>query len=251
MAEVERSAGSGAQQPQPGQVVTPGAAPQDLSQTVQAAPPSQSQAAPVSTAQPAASQPTPLAAQPQPRTATPEELASASFVRGETPEPSLDRVETAPAAAEGSISWTASEFVAHEKSSGWYLGLTAIAAVVACFVFLITRDIISTVVVLVGAAAFGILGSRKPRQQQYILDVGGLTIGQKRYDFGQFRSFSVVPEGAFSSIVFMPLKRFAQLTTIYYAPEDEDKIVDIISQSLPFEERPADAVDSLMKRVRF
>ena len=104
---------------------------------------------------------------------------------------------------------------------------------------------------MVGAAAFGVLGSRKPRQQQYILDPAGLTIGQKHYDFSAIRSFTVVPEGAFSSIVFMPLKRFAQTTTIYYAPEDEDRIVDMVSQSLPFEEHRADAVDSLMRRVRF
>jgi hypothetical protein len=61
----------------------------------------------------------------------------------------------------------------------------------------------------------------------------------------------VVPEGAFSSIVFMPLKRFAPLTTIYYAPEDESKIITILTDRLPFEERKAAAIDSLMKRVRF
>lgn len=149
------------------------------------------------------------------------------------------------------IAWTASEFVAHEKTTGWYLGLLGAAVAVAGLVYLVTRDIISTAVVLIGAAAFGILASRKPKQQQYSLDPYGLTIGQKHYDYSTFRSFSVVPEGAFSSIVFMPLKRFAQTATIYYAPEDEDKIVDLISQSLPFEEHRADAVDSLMKRIRF
>jgi hypothetical protein len=235
MAEQENKT-TAATPPQPGQVVAPGG---------NAAPPAAAAAPPVTPAAPAP--PAPLA---QP---TPPPGPNPNF-SADSPPADTNFINQAPAAAPGpgdAINWTASEFVAHEKSSGWYLGLTAAALVIAGFVYLITRDIISTIVVLVGAAAFGILGSRKPRQQQYNLDAGGVTIGHKRYDFSTFRSFAVMPEGAFSSIVFMPLKRFAQLTTIYYAPEDEDKIVDLISQSLPFEERKPDAVDSLMKRVRF
>ena len=149
------------------------------------------------------------------------------------------------------VSWTASEFVAHEKSAGWYGGLAAVAAVVAALVYLLTRDIISTAVVLICGGAFGVLGGKKPRQLQYHLDSSGVTIGSKHFDYEMFRSFSVVPEGAFSSIVFMPLKRFAPLTTIYYAPEDEGKIINILTDRLPFEERKDAMIDSLMKRVRF
>lgn len=156
--------------------------------------------------------------------------------------------EKAPAEA---VSWTASEFVAHEKSAGWYGGLAAVAAIVAALIYLLTRDIISTVVVLVCAGAFGVLGGKKPRQLQYHLDSSGITVGSKHFTYEMFRSFSVVPEGAFSSIVFMPLKRFAPLTTIYYAPEDEPKIINILTDRLPFEERKDAVIDSLMKRVRF
>jgi hypothetical protein len=39
----------------------------------------------------------------------------------------------------------------------------------------------------------------------------------------------VVPEGAFNSIVFMPLKRFAVPLSIYYDPKDEDKIIAVLS----------------------
>ncbi len=61
----------------------------------------------------------------------------------------------------------------------------------------------------------------------------------------------MVPEGAFSSVVFMPLKRFAPPRTIYYAPEDEDRIVGLLVNRLPLEEHRADAVDGLMRRIRF
>lgn len=149
------------------------------------------------------------------------------------------------------ITWTASEFVAHEKSAGWYglLGLAAVA--VAALVYLITRDYVSVSVVVVGAVVLGFYGATKPRQLEYRLDQQGLSIGAKRYTYNEFRSFAVVPEQAFSSIIFMPLKRFAVPIAIYYAPDDEERILGLLADRLPFEEAPRDAVGNLMRRIRF
>jgi len=150
-----------------------------------------------------------------------------------------------------SISWTASEFVAHEKSAGWYGTLMLAAAIIAALIYLATKDIITATVVIIAALAFAVIAGRKPRQLQYQLDNTGVTVGHKQLAYHTFKSFSVVPEGAFSSIVFRPLKRFSSLTTIYYAPQDEEKIVNLLSDHLPMEERKPDAVDSMMRRIRF
>lgn len=150
-----------------------------------------------------------------------------------------------------SITWTASEFIAHDKSGGWYMALAVVTAAVGGLVYLITRDYISVGVVVVAGLLLGTYGARQPRQLQYQLNDHGLAIGPKTYTFDQFRSFSVVSEGAFSSITFMPLKRFAPPISIYYAPEDEEKIVNLLSQALPIEQRRLDAVDNLMRKIRF
>lgn len=149
------------------------------------------------------------------------------------------------------ITWSASEFVAHDKSFGWYVALTAGAVALAALLYLITRDFVSVTVVIIAALLLGIYGSHKPRQQEYRLDPGGLTVGPKHSGYDEFRSFSVMKEGAFSSILFMPLKRFAVPTTIYYAPQDEDRIVGLLSDHLPLERRSHDVVDWLMHRIRF
>ncbi len=154
-------------------------------------------------------------------------------------------------ANDNGVSWTASEFVAHEKSVGWYAALILVAAIIAAVIYLITRDKISSGVVLVCALALGVLAARKPRQLQYAVDNSGITVGQKHFGYGAFKSFAVVPEGAFSSIVLMPLKRFAPLTTIYYSPEDEKRIVDTLASRLPFEEHKLDVIDHFMRRIRF
>ncbi len=214
MAKIDAPAGGTPSNQQPGQVIAPG-------QTAE----------PASTGGPT----------PPPKPAEPTEPAEQPAA---PPKPT-------PAAADGSVSWTASEFVAHEKSTGWYAALTLVAIIITAVVFLITRDKISSGVVLVCALALAVLAARKPRQQQYTVDSGGITVGQKHFDYGMFKSFAVVPEGAFSSIVLTPLKRFAPLTTIYYAPEDEEQIVALLTDHLPFEEHKLDMVDNLMRRIRF
>lgn len=149
------------------------------------------------------------------------------------------------------ISWTASEYVAHDKTAGWYVLLAVAAAAIALLVFWVSRDAVSVGVVVVAALLLGVFASRPPRQLQYSLDQQGIKIAEKFYPYQEFRSFSVLPEGAFSSIVFMPLKRFGTATTIYFAPDDEDKILNLLADRLPFEQLRRDAVDSLMRRIRF
>lgn len=149
------------------------------------------------------------------------------------------------------IHWTASEFIAHEKSAGWY-GLLALAGVAAAALdYLITRDLFSTVVILFAAAMFGVFAARKPKTQEYSLSRQGIQIGVKSYDFQDFKTFSVAEEGAIASIVFMPLKRFMPPLTLYVAPDMEDRVVDYLSAFLPFEQHKADAVDNLLRRIRF
>ena len=149
------------------------------------------------------------------------------------------------------ISWTASEFVAHEKSAGWYVLLIGGAAVFAGVVYLITKDFISAGVVIAAAIILAVYGAHQPREQQYVIDNQGIGIGPKHYSFDDFKSFAVASEGAFSSLVFMPLKRFAIPLTVYYAPADEERILSVVSTQLPLEEHRLDAVDNLMRRIRF
>lgn len=156
------------------------------------------------------------------------------------------------AAIKPTVSWTASEFIAHDKSSGWYLLLALGAAVLAVLVYLFTHgDKVSTAVVVIVAITFGILAARKPRELEYGVDGSGIHIGEKFYPYSGFRSFSIVQEEAVESIWFMPLKRFMPPLTLYFDPDDGEKIVDVLAQFLPLENQQVDMVDKLMHRLRF
>ena len=154
-------------------------------------------------------------------------------------------------ADDNAVSWTASEFIAHQKTVGWYGILAAATIVFSVLIYILTRDLITSGFVIFGALILGYYASRQPSELHYQIDAKGVLIGDKSYGYESFRSFSIVDEGAFASVVFMPLKRFAPLRAVYFAPEHEDKIIEMLMPRLPFEEYSHDAIDRLMSRIRF
>lgn len=217
MAENEQKISEGSNIMNPGEVISPGGLAQPQ--------------APVETSVPA-----PVPQQPEPAT---------------TPQIPQQIQNSQPQESKEGISWIASEFILHEKTGNWYLAMIGITVVISGIIFAITRDAISTGAIIFGAIIFGVYASRKPRQLNYHIGSDGIQIGPRSFNYAEFKGFSIVQEGAFSSIVFSPLKRFSPLVTIYYPPEQEDEIASIIASNLPFEERKQDPIDRLMHKIGF
>lgn len=167
-----------------------------------------------------------------------------------TPAPT-QYVAVPPTGSDGSIMWTASEFIAHHKTAIWFFQLGGAAVVVAVVIWFITKDIITALTIVGAAALLAGYANRQPRELTYRIDSSGLHVGPRTYHFEDFRSFAVMAEGAFASIAFTPLKRFAPMLTVYYDPNDEQKIVDVLSARLPMQPRKSDFIDRLMWRIRF
>lgn len=149
------------------------------------------------------------------------------------------------------VTWTASEYIAHHKSAAWYLFFILGIAACSGLIFLLTKDIISTVVIIFCGILFAILAARKPRQLGYKVDAAGITIDDKFYPYTQFKFFSLVQDGVIGGINFWPLKRFMPELSIYYPPEQADKIIEIISEHLPNEQRDEHIADRMLKKIRF
>ena len=149
------------------------------------------------------------------------------------------------------VSWSASEYVAHDKTIGWFLGLGATILAVALVVYFITRELVSPVVIAIIGIAFGVFAARQPQVLEFALDEKGLHAGNKLYSYDHFKSFSILEEEATRSILLMPLQRFMPPITVYYDPADENKIIDILGSYLPHEDRQHDLVDRFMRKIRF
>jgi len=152
---------------------------------------------------------------------------------------------------EAMVSWSASEYIAHEKTPVWYLGLTTSVVLLTGAIYLITHSLFSAFIVLLLGIAVWVYGARQPQVLDYSIGQSGLDIGPKHYPYESFRSFAIVQDSGLTNIVLMPLKRLMPIMTIYFAPDDGQKIVDVLGQYLPQEDRDPDMIDRLARRFRF
>lgn len=149
------------------------------------------------------------------------------------------------------ISWTASEYIAHEKGGSWFVQFVLVAIVATAVAYFITRSIFTVAVFVIFAIGFIVLAKRKPQVLQYQLSDDMIRVGDKTFSLHSFKSFAIIDEGNLDSISLLPLKRFMPALDIYFAPEDEDRITDLLSQSLPMEHRTQDMLDKFMQKIRF
>ncbi len=149
------------------------------------------------------------------------------------------------------ISWTSSEYLSHEKGSNWFFLVGGSAVGLAGLVFLISRDLISTALTFVIVIAFGVFGARKPRTLEYKVDMHGIEVGGKFRPYEDFKSFTIIQEGAFLSVEMMPVKRLMPPLTLYFPPEEAPSIIEAIAQYLPHDQRQISWIDELMRHIRF
>lgn len=165
----------------------------------------------------------------------------------------VDAAETNnPAEAkDGELRWSASEFVSHEKNGGWYSMLIAGTIILSVIIYFFTRELLSVIAIIVLAIATGVYGALKPRVLDYSITHSGINVGDKSYNFSQFKSFSVIEGSAVPSIQFLPQKKIAVPLSIYVSPADLDLVVETLGNYLPLEHKERDFVDKLSSRLRF
>jgi hypothetical protein len=149
------------------------------------------------------------------------------------------------------LSWEASEYIHHAKSPMWFVGYIGIMLVLLAVAYFLTQAWTFMILVVVMAVAIGVFATRPPRTLHYALTDSGVQIESSGYHYSDFRAFGIINDGALYSIMLIPVKRFMPAVNIYFAEQDGEKIVDILGSRLPMQELHLDAIDQLMRRLRF
>jgi hypothetical protein len=149
------------------------------------------------------------------------------------------------------VTWSAHEFLAHDKTNGWYLIFAVALLVLIAIIYVVTRDIFSVVIVAVLAAVFGVAAAIRPRVIDYEVSPGGLKVGNKKYKFDEFRSFSVFEDSTQPFIQLLPHKRFMVPLALHYQPADGERIITILGEYLASEQHKNDWVDKMTSRIHF
>ncbi len=165
------------------------------------------------------------------------------------PQSTAPQAPTTP--TDSSVTWTASEYIHHDRGAGWYLLLLLGTIGLAAGVYFITKDYFATGTIAVLGIIVAIFAGRKPNQLTYELTGSGIKVGEKNYNYNLFKSFAVIRDGTLNSISLIPIKRFMPPVTAYFAAADEQKITNTLGNKLPYEERKPDSIDKLSRRLRF
>jgi hypothetical protein len=148
------------------------------------------------------------------------------------------------------VTWDASEYIHRSKDFPWIAGFAGIVVVILGISIFFQQWILVALVVIM-AITMGVFAFRPPKVKHYTLSHQGLRIDDRMYHISDFRSFGVLAEDAFYSIVLIPIKRFMPAVTVYFAQEDGERIVDILSSHLPLEDLQPDPIDAIMRRLHF
>jgi hypothetical protein len=177
------------------------------------------------------------------------EVANQEAVTADTAD--QDNAEAPPSHSAKAFSWTSVEYIEHERGAGWYVLLLLVTAGIAAATYFISKDYFAVGVIVAAGIIVTVYAGRKPNQITYEITNKGLNIGQKTYPYSTFRSFSVFHEGQLSSVNFLPIKRLMPPIAAYFEPQNEQKIMNVIGDHLPYEEHTLDPIDRLTRRLRF
>lgn len=165
------------------------------------------------------------------------------------PQPDVQSEHEDEADDQEQLTWEASEFISHEKDILWFL---AFIIVVLSFlaVSILLQAWTFVVLIIIMALATLVYVGRPPRTMRYSLSEKGLYIGEQFHAFDEFRAFDVIGDGAFYAIMLVSTKRFMPATLIYFAKQDGDRIVRIMSQHLPMEDLHFDLAEIIIRKLR-
>ncbi len=157
----------------------------------------------------------------------------------------------APVQQQPSIAWQASEYIDHEKTKEWYLGLGGVTLLLVLLAIFVMKEYTFAALAVVMAIAIGLLAKKPASQVVYKMDALGISVGDKFFRYDSFRAFGVSKEGAFATVVLLPVKRFSPSVNIYFPQELGEQIVDVLGSVLPMQEIKPDLIDKISGRLNF
>lgn len=146
------------------------------------------------------------------------------------------------------ISWQTTERTT--KSIRWYLIITLQAVIFAGGAYWLTNDLIAPISIIAMMVLLMIFGLRSNPNQYYQLLADGLAIGKNYYPFEKFKSFSLVDQDNKLSAYFFPTERFVPPFLINLPDQDQEVIIERLSNNLPYTKEGPQFLDRLLSLMR-
>lgn len=169
-------------------------------------------------------------------------------------QPPLDITDVDDTAAEvpssQTITWQAYEHPPQARSTGWYVGLIAVALVLMALAIFLIKSWSFALVIAAAAAALMVYVGRPPRTINYVLNSKGLYVDDMLRPIEQYKAFGVRRDSDQFILTLLPTKRFMPSMTAYFPESAGEEIVDFLAARMPMQEIQPDTIDKIVRKLR-
>lgn len=148
------------------------------------------------------------------------------------------------------IGWSSAEKIT-SKNFTWYLSLIVITLIFGVAIYLLTKDIISSAVIVLCGVILFIYSFKKPTPIDYQLRDSSIFISNKEFKIGSFKSFSIIRHGSDTAIALVPMKRFYPYLYINLTSTVSADVIERLSSLIPIEKPKSDLLEAFMRFIKF
>ncbi len=154
-------------------------------------------------------------------------------------------------ANKNNISWQAPEFKHYEKTSGWYVTLTAIGILIIGF-FIIQKDIFAAVTMLLLTACIVFFSRQKPEILDIELTSKGINYGSLHFPYKQLKSFWIVNTENHKTLNIITTTYLNNVLIFELEGQDPEEVRAFLIQNLPEHEYTKEtSAQKLMHKLKF
>lgn len=148
------------------------------------------------------------------------------------------------------LTWTTTEFKKHDKPQSWYIGLWAVAAVLA-IAGIIFSSFLVVILVIVAALVLHIYAAKEPRSITVSLSEHDLVIGERVFPLGEFASFWIFRRRDHDIISLHRHGMIKPELHILIPPEKTPTARMLLRPQVPEKEHDESLIDVLADRLKF
>ncbi len=148
------------------------------------------------------------------------------------------------------IAWTAPEGIKVHRELWWYVAFGVVLIGLMALAILVFKSPTFAILLPIMTVALFLLSEKTPQNINYAISPKGVYVGDKLYDFSEFRAFGITRENNQHSAILLPVKRFSPGLTLYFSEKEGEKIVDMLGARLPMQEIKPDALEKLIRMIK-
>ncbi len=146
-------------------------------------------------------------------------------------------------------SWTAHEFIYHEKNLNWFLGF-ALLTIILLGISILTKNYFFAFLIVIASFLIFIQSQKHPRRIKFTISEEGITADDRTFAFSQITSFWIFEEQE----KWLSLETKILLQTRVSIPlenESPEKIRNILSKFIPEKKQTEHFSDLIARKLKF